>query len=210
MLKSGYKMIKSPNKPIKKKCDPLEIIQETTSFGEIDELEQSFPNLNIKEQITGTPDYIAPEIINNSNDERAISFGIDWWAVGCIIYEFLCGIAPFNDTSVTKIFQRINTLDIEWPEIGLGQNNISFLAKDLIEKLLVIDYKKRLGYNGIEEIKKHKFFEGIDWTNIYNKEPPIKPEININEYCGNEELRDIVSNDDLECKVKGGIEDNSK
>jgi len=41
--------------------------------------------------------------------------------------------------------------------------------------------KKRLGHNsqgGAEEIKNHKFFKGIDWAKVDNKEyaPPVVPE----------------------------------
>lgn len=36
-------------------------------------------------------------------------------------------------------------------------------ARDLIEKLLVVNPKQRLGYNGSEEIKNHPFFQGVNW-----------------------------------------------
>lgn len=57
-------------------------------------------------------------------------------------------------------------------------------AKDLIKKLLHKNYKKRLGYNGMDEVKKHKFFNNINWNKLLAKEvePPFKPsmrEINI-------------------------------
>lgn len=38
-------------------------------------------------------------------------------------------------------------------------------AEDLIRHL-ICDAKDRLGQNGIEQFKKHPFFEGIDWDNI--------------------------------------------
>ena len=68
-----------------------------------------------RKRIIGTPDYIAPEIINGESTENN---GIDWWAVGCILYEFLCGIPPFNAPTVDEIFQNVNNLQIEWPDIG--------------------------------------------------------------------------------------------
>lgn len=83
-------------------------------------------------RIIGTPDYIAPEIINGESTDN---LGIDWWAVGCILYEFICGIAPFNDTSAELIFKNANSLNIEWPPIGYEEDGVEGMtpeAQDLI------------------------------------------------------------------------------
>lgn len=53
-------------------------------------------------------------------------------------------------------------------------------AIDLIKKLL-LDPSKRLGVNGVQEIKAHPFFFGINWKNIKTKTPPFVPDVtNIN------------------------------
>ena len=41
--------------------------------------------------ICGTPDYLAPETIKGSG----YSFGVDWWALGALIYEMMIGNPPF-------------------------------------------------------------------------------------------------------------------
>jgi protein-serine/threonine kinase len=43
--------------------------------------------------------------------------------------------------------------------------NLSPSAVDLLKKL-VNDSEIRLGRNGADEIKKHPFFDGLDWANI--------------------------------------------
>eukprot|EP00362_Geleiidae_sp_MMETSP1317_P000988 CAMPEP_0201281350 /NCGR_PEP_ID=MMETSP1317-20130820/2474_1 /ASSEMBLY_ACC=CAM_ASM_000770 /TAXON_ID=187299 /ORGANISM="Undescribed Undescribed, Strain Undescribed" /LENGTH=102 /DNA_ID=CAMNT_0047590961 /DNA_START=235 /DNA_END=543 /DNA_ORIENTATION=+ len=40
----------------------------------------------------GTPHYMAPEIIMG----LGYGFAVDWWALGCILYEFLCLDVPFG------------------------------------------------------------------------------------------------------------------
>ena len=54
-------------------------------------------------------------------------------------------------------------------------------AKDLIQKLLVIDPQQRLGSgaDGSENIKNHPFFKGIDWSLAKAKKtkPPFIPKL---------------------------------
>ena len=47
-----------------------------------------------------------------------------------------------------------------------------YKAKDLIRKLLTADRTKRIGNlkNGAEDIKKHKWYRGLNWAALYNKQ----------------------------------------
>ncbi|CAD8058435.1 unnamed protein product [Paramecium primaurelia] len=125
-------------------------------------------------KIVGTPDYIAPEIILGTS---VSNFSSDYWSLGIIMYELLCGITPFNDDTVDKIFDNILNMRIEWPQIGDGEDCISEQAYDLIIKLLEPDFNKRIGHKSIEEIKSHKFFKGIQWNKLLSKPGLIIPEL---------------------------------
>jgi len=56
-------------------------------------------------------------------------------------------------------------------------SHFSESAKSLLSKLLVRNPTKRLGFNGTDEIKKHPFFESINWEDLQalKKRPPIVP-----------------------------------
>lgn len=92
---------------------------------------------------------------------------------GILIYEMLAGFPPFYDENPFQIYQKILAGKIEWPKY------IDLVAKDLIRKLLAYDRTKRLGTmkNGAEDIKRHKWFKGIDWESVIQKKlvPPIVP-----------------------------------
>eukprot|EP01017_Pseudomicrothorax_dubius_P001295 TRINITY_DN0_c4241_g1_i1.p1 TRINITY_DN0_c4241_g1~~TRINITY_DN0_c4241_g1_i1.p1 ORF type:complete len:121 (-),score=25.31 TRINITY_DN0_c4241_g1_i1:201-563(-) len=89
----------------------------------------------------------------------------------------LSGYPPFYDSEPIGIYKKIITGIIEFPA------SFSLRAKDLIRKLLNPDYTRRLGVNTCgEDIKSHKWFRGVDWDSIYNREfpapwtPPLRNE----------------------------------
>ena len=94
-----------------------------------------------KKTICGTPNYIAPEVINSSGH----SYEVDIWAIGIILYTLLVGKPPFETRDVKTTYGKIKKADYIFPE----NCKISDYAKKLIKKILVVDPKKRPSLNDI-------------------------------------------------------------
>jgi serine/threonine-protein kinase RIM15 len=129
-------------------------------------------------RFVGTPDYLAPETINGDKQDETS----DWWSVGCIMFEFLYGIPPFHASEAEQVFENILARRIQWPDEA-DCEPMSEEAKDLINKLLCMDPKERLGANqdekyssGGEEIRSHAWFEGINWDSLLEDEAQFVPE----------------------------------
>ena len=146
-----------------------------TKNEEILNIPQNINKINLNKQIiaysnVGSPDYVAPEVIKNEGYGEEI----DWWSVGAIFYEMLIGFPPFfSETpqiTCTKIKKYEQYLSIP------KERAISLEAKKLIFDFLT-EASKRLGSNGIEEIKNHCFFKDFNWENIRKMKPPFIPEL---------------------------------
>lgn len=98
---------------------------------------------------------MAPEMINSTDDNGP---SIDWWAIGCIIYELIVGIPPFNAATLDEVWHNIRSRQLEWPPIGYGEDCMTPEAQDLIDKLLQVDPANRL--MNLEDVKNHAFFKG--------------------------------------------------
>ena len=121
-------------------------------------------------KFVGTPDYLAPETIDGSGQDGMV----DWWAVGCILFEFLYGYPPFHDESPEKVFANILARRIDWPEVD-EEEEASDSAKDIMNKLMCLDSTKRLGAGGASEVKNHPFFADINWNTLFEDDTPFVP-----------------------------------
>ena len=140
----------------------------------IEESKKTGQNVNNKQMIAysnvGSPDYVAPEVINNEGYGEEI----DWWSVGAIFYEMLIGFPPFFSENAQITCSKIKNYEkyLSIPR----ERKISSEAKNLINSFLT-EPSKRLGVHGIEEIKNHIFFKNFNWEKIREMKPPFVPEL---------------------------------
>jgi 3-phosphoinositide dependent protein kinase-1 len=145
--------------------DPMASSRQVNGRG-VPDMDMDDDDDNRATSFVGTAEYVSPELLTDKNACKAS----DLWAFGCIIYQLLSGRPPFKAANEYLTFQKIVGLDYEFPQ------GFPPAARDLVERLLVLDPSRRLS---LEHIKNHEFFDGIKWgRSLWRmKAPRLKPYI---------------------------------
>ncbi|CAN9171126.1 unnamed protein product [Alternaria alternata] len=123
--------------------------------------------------LCGTPDYLAPEVVASKGYNKSV----DWWSLGILIFEMLCGFTPFWDGgSPMKIYENILKSRVKYPPY------IHPDAHDLLQKLITPDLTKRLGnlHGGSKDVMNHPWFAEVTWDRLQKKDidapyvPPVR------------------------------------
>ncbi|CAM9564169.1 unnamed protein product [Laminaria digitata] len=119
----------------------------------------------------GTPEYLAPEILNRQGHGRAV----DWWSLGALLYEMVTGLPPFYCRDREKLFEKIRRGNLSYPRY------LSAHAQEILQGLLTRDPSKRLGssLDDAQEVQRHPFFAPLNWDRIMRREvaPPWEPTV---------------------------------
>lgn len=91
--------------------------------------------------LLGTPDYMAPQIL----DERKYSYRCDVWSMGIVVYEMLVGQRPWHVSTDYMLLQNILSKPLKFPETNLISEEVQGLLKQMLE----IEDDKRLNWKEV-------------------------------------------------------------
>lgn len=153
-------------------------------------------------ETSGTPGYMAPEIVNGQTH----GFCSDFWAIGVIIYELMLGRRPYKGIYRKEYREELANRNVKLNP-GDQPPGWSIEVTDIVNKLLAKREEERLGKNGVDEIKKHPWFININWEDLEAKRvsPPFVP-------CFGEEKFDegYLQSFEVSDKIKEEIVNQSK
>lgn len=120
----------------------------------------------------GTTEYLAPEVLL---DEAGYTKMVDFWSLGVLVFEMVCGWSPFYAEDTQQMYKNIAFGKVRFPRDAL-----SVEGRNFVKGLLNRNPKHRLGAEGdAEQLKAHPFFADIDWVALGKKNlvPPFKPRL---------------------------------
>ncbi|CAI5702327.1 unnamed protein product [Peronospora effusa] len=127
-------------------------------------------NRQVAFSTVGTPDYIAPEVLA----QKGYGKECDWWSMGVILYECLVGYPPFYADEPVQTCRKI----VNWKQsFGFPPEAIARLSPQCMDfvRRLICNAENRLGTGSVEEIKRHPWFNGVDWATLRSIQAPYVP-----------------------------------
>ena len=109
--------------------------------------------------------YIRGEYFDNAPEIQNFleyDYNSDYYRLGGSILFYFVFKKYLNKV---KIENNVNEILIEYKNIS----NFTPSCIDFMNKLIVTDYKKRIGYKSIYELKNHSWFKNFDWQKLSNK-----------------------------------------
>ncbi|CAE6442336.1 unnamed protein product [Rhizoctonia solani] len=134
------------------------------------------------DSIVGSPDYMAPEVLRG----KAYTYSVDFWSLGCILFEFLSGFPPFSGGTSDETWANLKNWNkvLKRPEYDRPEDlifNLSDVAWDCITRLISSASSRP---STLSQIADHPFFEASHWEDLRAVPAPFVPALDSEEDVG--------------------------
>lgn len=148
------------------------------------ERQQLYRNLRQKDvqlanSVVGSPDYMALEVVEG----RPYDYTIDYWALGCMLFETLAGYTPFSGASTDETYHNLKRWKqtLRRPRYEDGRYVFSDRTWNFITKLIASPTSR---YRSFKQITQAPYFSEIDFDRLKERSPPFVPQLDNEEDAG--------------------------
>ena len=129
-------------------------------------------DINYAKSIVGSPDYMAPEVLKGEQYDSTV----DYWSLGCMLFEALAGYPPFAGATVDETWQNLKRWQrvLRKPQYDDPNYFLSKRTWDLITRLVAA---KENRFKNINEIHKHEYFAEVEFETLRDQKAPFVPEL---------------------------------
>lgn len=127
---------------------------------------------NYAKSIVGSPDYMAPEVLKG----QEYDFTVDYWSLGCILFEALAGYPPFAGATVNETWRNLKNWRhvLRKPQFNDQNYFLSRRTWDLISRCVTA---KELRFKNIQEVQGHEYFAEVGFDELREESAPFVPEL---------------------------------
>lgn len=135
---------------------------------------------NLANSIVGLPDYMALEVLEGKNYD----FTIDYWSLGCMLFEALCGYPPFSGLKQDETYHNLKhwKTALRRPQTRDGRYVFSDRTWQLIVKLIASPQARLRSF---KQVQAQPYFADVDsWDVLRTRSPPFTPQLDNEEDAG--------------------------
>ena len=125
------------------------------------------PGDELTKTFVGTFQMMAPELVSGQPYSKAV----DYWSLGIMVYEMIDGRTPYSGRDNATVKHHILNTTVKYSQF------FSSDAQDFVSSLLQKDVSDRLGSNGVEEVKNHKWFAKLNWEKVVKKKERFENQV---------------------------------
>ncbi|KFY76419.1 hypothetical protein V498_09588, partial [Pseudogymnoascus sp. VKM F-4517 (FW-2822)] len=129
-------------------------------------------DVNYAKSIVGSPDYMAPEVLKGDEYE----FSVDYWSLGCMLFEALTGFPPFAGATVDETWKNLK----HWREVlkrPTWEDPNYFISNRTWNFITNLIASKTKRFPNIQSVYTHQYFAEVDWTTLRTQRAPFVPEL---------------------------------
>ncbi|EIM91983.1 AGC/NDR protein kinase [Stereum hirsutum FP-91666 SS1] len=125
------------------------------------------------DSIVGSPDYMAPEVLRG----KPYTYAVDYWSLGCILFEFLAGFPPFSGSTPEETWTNLKnwTKVLRRPEYDKPEDlifNLTDVAWDAVTRLIA---HTSIRYANLNQLSGHPFFKNVEFNDLRSIPAPFVP-----------------------------------
>ncbi|BEI86802.1 hypothetical protein CcaverHIS002_0701480 [Cutaneotrichosporon cavernicola] len=125
------------------------------------------------DSVVGSPDYMPPEVLRG----KTYSFSADYWSLGCILFEFLCGFPPFSGSSPEETWANLKnwTRVLRRPVYDRPEDlifNLSDVAWDGVCRLIAAPRDR---VQSLADVAALPFFAPLPFAHLRETNAPFVP-----------------------------------
>ncbi|GAA6029026.1 hypothetical protein JCM8097_001558 [Rhodosporidiobolus ruineniae] len=125
------------------------------------------------DSVVGSPDYMAIETLRG----QSYSYSVDYWSLGCILFEFLAGFPPFSGATADETWTNLKNWArvLRRPHYDRPEDRIFNLSDEGWDAITCLINHKERRMSSLDQVKAHSFFRGVDWPSLRDRKAPFIP-----------------------------------
>ncbi|CAI4835543.1 CLL_collapsed_G0056770.mRNA.1.CDS.1 [Saccharomyces cerevisiae] len=128
--------------------------------------------INYANSMVGSPDYMALEVLEG----KKYDFTVDYWSLGCMLFESLVGYTPFSGSSTNETYENLRywKKTLRRPRTEDRRAAFSDRTWDLITRLIADPINR---VRSFEQVRKMSYFAEINFETLRISSPPFIPQL---------------------------------